>query len=154
MEIHNLFTDFAKSIVDGIETVTSIIIVDQLDYSAPPRHDMQNDKNHRTTIEAIQDSRDGSLEGRIKKRRTISEDIESNDKVGNEINAIAPMSLLDDEIVFSEEDFRHMDKSAGKNRCRAQNQPAKYKICMESPKSSNVQAFLKWYNIGLRPGNK
>ncbi|KAL2520173.1 Papain-like cysteine peptidase superfamily [Forsythia ovata] len=125
MEIHNLFTNFAKSIVDGIETVTSIIIVDQLDYFAPPQHDMQNDENHRTTIEAIQDSRDGSLEGRIKKRRMISEDIESNDKVGNEINAIAPMSLLDDEIVFSEEDFRHMDESAEKNRCRAQNRPAK-----------------------------
>ncbi|KAL2505839.1 Uncharacterized protein Adt_21460 [Abeliophyllum distichum] len=31
MEIHNLFTDFANSIVDGIEAVTSLIGLDQLD---------------------------------------------------------------------------------------------------------------------------
>ncbi|KAL2530227.1 Uncharacterized protein Fot_22828 [Forsythia ovata] len=60
-----------------------------------------------------------------KKRRTISEDIESNDKVGNEINASVAISLLDDEIVFSEEDFRHMDEPAEKNRCLAQKRPAK-----------------------------
>ncbi|KAL2479954.1 hypothetical protein Adt_32920 [Abeliophyllum distichum] len=54
------------------------------------------------------------LEGRSKKRRTISEDNESNNKFGNEINASASMSLLDGKIVFSEEDFRHMDESAEK----------------------------------------
>ncbi|KAL2548409.1 Uncharacterized protein Fot_09939 [Forsythia ovata] len=70
MEIHNLFTDFANSIVDGIET--------------------------RTTIEHIQDSSDCSLQGMSKKRRTTSEDIQSNDKVGNEINASVPISLLED----------------------------------------------------------
>ncbi|KAL2530903.1 Papain-like cysteine peptidase superfamily [Forsythia ovata] len=52
---------------------------------------------------------------------------ETNDKVGNEINASVAISLLDDEIVFSEEDFRHMDEPAEKNRCRAQKRPAKVK---------------------------
>ncbi|KAL2558039.1 Uncharacterized protein Fot_02778 [Forsythia ovata] len=67
----------------------------------------------RTTMEAIQDSMDGSLEGRSKKRRTISEDIESNNKVGNEINASAAICWMM-KIVFSEEDFSHMDELAEK----------------------------------------
>ncbi|KAL2528448.1 Uncharacterized protein Fot_21049 [Forsythia ovata] len=115
MEIYNLFTDFAKSIVDGIEAVSSLIGVDQLDYIVPPQPDMQNYENHR--IEVIQDSKAGSPQGRSKKRRTVSEDIQSNNKVGNEINASAPINLLDDEIVFSEEDFGNMDESVEKSRC-------------------------------------
>ncbi|KAL2537991.1 Uncharacterized protein Fot_19382 [Forsythia ovata] len=206
MEIHNLFTDFAKSIVDGIEAVTSLVGVDQLDYISSPQPEMQNDENHQTTILAIQDSSVGSPQRRSKKCRKICEDIQSNDKVGNEINSSAPISLLNDEIVFSEEDFRHMDELVEKSRCRGQKRPAKattpiplnfeygitpapqkrttkpaacirssfvrsfhsqlgnssqqlptsfqYKICMESLKFSDVQAFLKWNNIGLRPSNK
>ncbi|KAL2551452.1 Uncharacterized protein Fot_05071 [Forsythia ovata] len=126
MEIHNLFTDFAHSIVDGIETVTLLIGVDQLDYIDPPQPNMQTYENHRTTIEHIQDNSDCSLQGMSKKRRMTSEDIQSNDKVGNEINASVPISLLEDEIVFSEEDFKHMDESVEKSRCRGQKRPAKF----------------------------
>ncbi|KAL2547562.1 Ulp1 protease family [Forsythia ovata] len=127
--IHNL-TNFAtngcaekmhkKSIVDGIEAVSSLIGVYQLDYIAPLQHDMQNYENH-----AIEDSKAGSPQGMSKKRRTVSEDIQSNNKLGNEINASAPISLLDDEIVFNEENFRHMDDSVEKIRCRGQKRPAK-----------------------------
>ncbi|KAL2547668.1 Ulp1 protease family [Forsythia ovata] len=99
MEIYNLFTDFAKSLVDGIET--------------------------QTTIETIEDSKAGCPQGMSKKRRTVSEDIQSNNKLGNEINASAPISLLDDEIVYSEENFRHMDESVEKIRYRGQKRPAK-----------------------------
>ncbi|KAL2559247.1 Uncharacterized protein Fot_03986 [Forsythia ovata] len=49
MEIHNLFTDFAKSIVDGIEAVTSMIVVNQFNHSATPQSDMKNDEGHATT---------------------------------------------------------------------------------------------------------
>ncbi|KAL2528512.1 hypothetical protein Fot_21113 [Forsythia ovata] len=126
MEIYNLFTDFTKSTVDGIEAVSSLIGVDQLDYIVPPQPDMQNYENHassialllcvsRTTIEAIQDSKVGFPQGKSKKCRTVSEDIQSNNKVGNEINASAPINLLDDEIVFSEEDFGNMDESVEKS---------------------------------------
>ncbi|KAL2514021.1 Ulp1 protease family [Forsythia ovata] len=46
MEILNLFTDFANSIVDGIEAVTSIIAVNKFNVSAPPLSDMKNVGGH------------------------------------------------------------------------------------------------------------
>ncbi|KAL2473763.1 Ulp1 protease family [Forsythia ovata] len=46
MEILNLFTDFANSIVDGIEAVTSIIAVNKFNVSAPPLSDMKNAGGH------------------------------------------------------------------------------------------------------------
>ncbi|KAL2497103.1 Uncharacterized protein Adt_22653 [Abeliophyllum distichum] len=157
-------------------------------------------------MEHIEDGRADTSGGRSKKRRTMSGDTKSSYKCENKINASASVSLLDDEIVFSEEDFRHIDESVERNQSHSQKRPAKattpipinfescntpalqkrttkpaacirspyvrsfhsqpgnssqqlptsfqYKICMESPNSSDVQAFLKWYNIGLRPGNK
>ncbi|KAL2518228.1 hypothetical protein Adt_14475 [Abeliophyllum distichum] len=157
-------------------------------------------------MDPIEDGRADTPRGRSKKRKTMSRDTESSDKCGNKIIATASISLLDDEIVFSEEDFRHMDESVERNQCHSQKRLAKattsipinfesgitpapqkrttkpaacirslyvrsfhsqprnssqqlptsfqYKLCMESPNSSDVQAFLKWYNIGLRPSNK
>ncbi|KAL2548393.1 Uncharacterized protein Fot_09923 [Forsythia ovata] len=53
MEIYNLFTDFAKSIIDGIEAVSSLIVVGQMDYIAPPQHVMQNYENHISSIASL-----------------------------------------------------------------------------------------------------
>ncbi|KAL2473764.1 Ulp1 protease family [Forsythia ovata] len=104
MEIHNLFTDFAKSIVDGIQA--------------------------RSTTDPIQDSRADNPGGMSKKRRTMSGDNENSDDMGHEINASASISLLDDEIVLSEEDFRHIDESVERYQCRTQKRHAKLlRVC-------------------------
>ncbi|KAL2553225.1 Uncharacterized protein Fot_06844 [Forsythia ovata] len=80
----------------------------------------------RTTTKAIQDSRADTSKGKSKKHRTISQDDESNDKFGKEINTNTSMRRQDDEIVFNEEDFRHMDESTEKTRLCAQKRPAQF----------------------------
>ncbi|KAL2546370.1 hypothetical protein Fot_15603 [Forsythia ovata] len=111
MEFQNFFIDFAKSIINDIEVVSSRIVVNQSKESDMPQSEMQTGSEYRTYTQAIQDSMTNTPGGRSKKQRTISQDEDNNDKFGNEVNTNTSMSLLDtntsmslldDVIVFSE----------------------------------------------------
>ncbi|KAL2500909.1 Uncharacterized protein Fot_34757 [Forsythia ovata] len=93
-----------------------------------------------------------SYEQTSKKRKLSMQSEESNHAVGNETKTEISLNMLDDDMVFTKEDLRHIDKSAQKYLVQVVE--ASPQTCMDFPNHHDVQIFEKWYNISLRPGNK
>ncbi|KAL2528988.1 Uncharacterized protein Fot_21589 [Forsythia ovata] len=123
-QFQNFCTDFSKTIADGIEDVAARFDVkSQLESAA--RQPVKRSQ-------AINVIGGQPLDEGCRKKQKISCRIKDcNDEPDKQTRSEASLYLLDDDIIFSEEDLRHMDESAEKN-------------CVQSQKvSSHVQFVFR-----------
>ncbi|KAL2474592.1 hypothetical protein Adt_35328 [Abeliophyllum distichum] len=101
------------------------------------------------------------------KRTTRSNSQQCNQVVVNDMVFDSPGNLLDNGLVFIEEELRSIDESvqnigssSSKGKSKGNITPSdqtvnfQYNFCLESPDISDYAIFENWYGKGLRLGNK
>ncbi|KAL2488550.1 hypothetical protein Fot_41842 [Forsythia ovata] len=76
-----------------------------------------------TKSETFQEDDQSLNEGNHKKQKISSRSRDCNDELDNQTISQTSLNLLDDDIIFSEEDLRHIDESAEKNCVQFQKVP-------------------------------
>ncbi|KAL2528945.1 Uncharacterized protein Fot_21546 [Forsythia ovata] len=118
-QFQNFCTDFSKTIADGIEDVAARFDVkSQLEYAARQpvkRSQAINLAESGSKTEVFEVEVQPLDEGYRKKQKISSRIKDCNEEPDKQTRSETSLYLEDDDIIFSEEDLRHMDESAEKN---------------------------------------